>query len=139
MMSAEQRAIVASLAEPPVPKAARILWYQSKALELLSHFLFEPKDPEFFCMRQKRVARDRVMRTKELLGRDLAASIRTLYGLKGCRISVAGPAGDQQVRAASGVTDEAVAATIPLVADGREVGAITMDGSSLSAFFKLKK
>lgn len=71
-MTAEQRAIVASLAQPPVPKAARILWYQSKALELLAHFLFEPKDPEFFCMRQKRVARDRVMRTKELLLRDLA-------------------------------------------------------------------
>ena len=71
-MTSEQRAIVASLAEPPVPKAARILWYQSKALELMSHFLFEPKDPEFFCMRQKRVARDRVVRTKELLVRDLA-------------------------------------------------------------------
>jgi len=71
-MTAEQRAIVASLAAPPVPKAARILWYQSKALELMSHFLFEPKDPEFFCMRQKRVARDRVVRTKELLIRDLA-------------------------------------------------------------------
>ncbi len=71
-MSAEQRAIVASLAEPPVPKAARVLWYQSKALELMSHFLFEPKDPEMFCMRQKRVARDRVVRTKELLLRDLA-------------------------------------------------------------------
>src|SRR5258708_2005106 len=39
-MSAEQRAIVASLAEPPVPKAARIIWYQSKALELMAHFLF---------------------------------------------------------------------------------------------------
>ena len=71
-MTAEQRAIVASLTAPPVPKAARILWYQSKALELMSHFLFEPKDPELFCMRQKRVARDRVMRTKELLLRDLA-------------------------------------------------------------------
>ena len=70
-MSSEQRAIVASLAEPPVPKAARILWYQSKALELMSHFLFEPKDPEFFCMRQKKVARDRVVRTKELLLCDL--------------------------------------------------------------------
>ncbi len=71
-MSAEQRAIVASLAEPPVPKAARILWYQSKALELMSHFLFEPKDPELFCMRQKKVARDRVIRSKELIVRDLA-------------------------------------------------------------------
>src|SRR5256714_2389618 len=71
-MSIQQRAVVSSLAEPPVSKAAQVLWYQSKALELMAHFLFEPKDPEFFCMRQKRVARDRVERTKELLGRDLA-------------------------------------------------------------------
>ncbi len=71
-MSVQQRDVVAGLAQPPVPKAAQILWYQSKALELMAHFLFEPKDPEFFCMRQKRVARDRVERTKELLARDLA-------------------------------------------------------------------
>ena len=71
-MSIQQRSVVASLTEPPVAKAAQILWYQSKALELMAHFLFEPKDPEFFCMRQKRVARDRVERTKELLARDLA-------------------------------------------------------------------
>ena len=71
-MSMEQRAVVASLAEPPVAKAAQVLWYHSKALELMAHFLFAPKDPEFFCMRQKRVARERVERTKELLARDLA-------------------------------------------------------------------
>jgi AraC-like DNA-binding protein len=71
-MSIQQRNVVASLAEPPVAKAAQILWYQSKALELMAHFLFAPKDPEFFCMRQKRVARERVERTKELLKRDLA-------------------------------------------------------------------
>jgi AraC family transcriptional regulator len=71
-MSIEQRTVVASLAEPPVAKAAQILWYQSKALELMAHFLFAPKDPEFFCMRQKRVARERVERAKELLARDLA-------------------------------------------------------------------
>jgi AraC family transcriptional regulator len=71
-MTTEQRKVVASLTEPPVAKAAQILWYQSKALELMAHFLFEPKDPEFFCMRQKRVARDRVERTKEILARDLA-------------------------------------------------------------------
>jgi AraC family transcriptional regulator len=72
VMSVQQRAVVASLAEPPVAKAAQILWYQSKALELMAHFLFAPKDPEFFCMRQKRVARERVERSKELLARDLA-------------------------------------------------------------------
>src|SRR5439155_683475 len=70
-MTIEQRGVVASLAEPPVAKAAQILWYQSKALELMAHFLFAPKDPEFFCMRQERVARERVERTKQLLQRDL--------------------------------------------------------------------
>src|SRR5260370_1235737 len=70
-LSIKQRAVVASLAEPPVSKAAQILWYQSKALELMAHFLFEPKDPEFFCMRQKRVARERVERAKELLSHNL--------------------------------------------------------------------
>jgi AraC family transcriptional regulator len=71
-MSPDQHQVVASLLRPPVSKAAQSLWYQSKALELMSHFLFTPKDPELFCMRQKRVARDRVERTKELLARDLA-------------------------------------------------------------------
>ena len=70
-MTAEQRTVVGSLTEPPVAKAAQVLWYQSKALELMAHFLFEPKDPEFFCVRQKRVARDRVERVKDLLKRDL--------------------------------------------------------------------
>jgi AraC-like DNA-binding protein len=71
-MTPEQRNVVASLTQPPVAKAAQVLWYQSKALELMAHFLFRPKDPEFFCMRQKRVARDRVERTKQRLARDLA-------------------------------------------------------------------
>ncbi len=85
-MSAEQRAIVASLTTPPVPKAARILWYQSKAIELMSHFLFEAKDPEMFCMRQKRVARDRVARVQEMLLRDLAnqPSLESLGQEVGC-------------------------------------------------------
>lgn len=71
-MSTDQHQVAASLLHPPVSKPAQSLWYQSKALELMAHFLFAPKDPEFFCMRQKRVARDRVERTKELLARDLA-------------------------------------------------------------------
>lgn len=71
-MSAEQHSVVATLLRPPVSKSAQSLWYQSKALELMAHFLFTPKDPELFCMRHKRVARDRVARTKELIARDLA-------------------------------------------------------------------
>ncbi|MGI9172475.1 MAG: helix-turn-helix transcriptional regulator [Chthoniobacterales bacterium] len=71
-MGSQQRSVVASLLQPPVPRAAQSLWYQSKALELMAHFLFTPKDPELFCMRQKRVARDRVAQVKQLLARDLA-------------------------------------------------------------------
>ncbi len=85
-MAAEERAVVATLRQPPVPRAAQSLWYQSKALELMSHFLFAPKDPELFCMRQKRVARDRVQRTKELLARDLVnpPSLESLGQEVGC-------------------------------------------------------
>ena len=85
-MTSEQRQVVASLLAPPVSKPAQSLWYESKSLELMSHFLFAPKDPELFCMRQKRVARDRVERTKELLGRDLAnpPTLETLGREVGC-------------------------------------------------------
>jgi AraC family transcriptional regulator len=85
-MTMEQRSVVATLADPPVAKAAQILWYQSKALELMSHFLFAPKDPEFFCMRQKRVARERVERVKEVLARDLAnpPTLETIGQEVGC-------------------------------------------------------
>jgi AraC family transcriptional regulator len=72
-MSLEQRNVTASLVEPPVAKGAQALWYQSKALELMAHFLFLPKAPEMFCMRQKRVARERVERAREILARDLVA------------------------------------------------------------------
>jgi AraC family transcriptional regulator len=85
-MSIQQRDAVAGLAEPPVTKAARILWYQSKALELMAHFLFAPKDPEFFCVRQKRVARERVERVKDVLARDLAnpPTLETIGQVVGC-------------------------------------------------------
>src|SRR3954452_13451055 len=71
-MTAEQHQVVSTLLKPPVSKPAQSLWYQAKALELMAQFLFAPKDPELFCMRQKRVARDRVEHTKELLARDVA-------------------------------------------------------------------
>ncbi len=85
-MTVQQRDVVASLNQPPVARAAQSLWYQSKALELMAHFLFTPKDPELFCMRQKRVARDRVERTKELLARDLVhpPSLEALGQEVGC-------------------------------------------------------
>jgi AraC-like DNA-binding protein len=71
-MTMQQRSAVASLSEPPVTKAAQVLWYQAKALELTAQLFFAPKNPEFFCMRQKRLARERVERVREILTRDLA-------------------------------------------------------------------
>ncbi len=86
LMGSDQRSVVASLLQPPVPRAAQSLWYQGKALELMAHFLFAPKNPELFCMRQKQVARDRVQRTKELLARDVAnpPTLETLGQEVGC-------------------------------------------------------
>ena len=70
-MTLQQRSVVASLSEPPVAKAAQALWYQGKALELMAQFFFAQKEAELFCMRQKRLARERVDRVKEILARDL--------------------------------------------------------------------
>ena len=82
----EQRQVIGTLLHPPVPKAAQALWYRSKALELMSHFLFTAKDPELFCMRQKRIAHERVLRAKDLLGRNLVEppSLETLGQEVGC-------------------------------------------------------
>jgi S1-C subfamily serine protease len=77
-LTAGQRGVVGSLLQPPVPKAAQALWYQSKALELMAHFLFTPKDPELFCMRHKRVARERVKRAQELIARNLAEPVKEM-------------------------------------------------------------
>jgi len=65
--------------------------------------------------------------------RDLAGSIRALYGLQGCRISVVGADGVAHEKAISGAVDEGEYATIPLIADGRTVGGITISGPSVGA------
>src|SRR6266566_2631669 len=41
-MTMQQRSAVASLSEPPVTKAAQVLWYQAKALELMAQLFFAP-------------------------------------------------------------------------------------------------
>lgn len=58
--------LVSRLAQPPISPTAMPLWFQSKVLELIAEFLFTPA-PEMFCERQKRLARERVERVKELL------------------------------------------------------------------------
>ena len=72
-MSPGQEVTFQALRQPPVPVAAQRLWYQAKTLELLSQVLFQPApQEEFFCQRQKRVARERVERTAAILRSHLA-------------------------------------------------------------------
>jgi AraC-like DNA-binding protein len=87
VMSPGQEVTFQALRQPPVPVAARKLWYQAKTLELLSQVLFEPAPKEeFFCQRQKRVARERVERTTAILRTHLAEppDIEALGARVGC-------------------------------------------------------
>ena len=86
-MSPGQEVTFQALRQPPVPVAAQKLWYQAKTLELLSQVLFQPvPQEEFFCQRQKRVARERIERTTAVLRTHLAdpPDIETLGVQVGC-------------------------------------------------------
>jgi len=86
-MSPGQEITFQSLRQPPVPMAAQKLWYQAKTLELLSQILFQATpQAEFFCQRQKRVARERVERTTAILRSHLAEppDIEALGAQVGC-------------------------------------------------------
>jgi AraC-like DNA-binding protein len=86
-MSPGQEVTFQALRQPPVPVAAQKLWYQAKTLELLSQVLFQPApQQEFFCQRQKRVARERVDRTTAILRTHLAEppDIEALGAQVGC-------------------------------------------------------
>lgn len=71
-MTSRQRALALSCGNPPVLAAAQPLWYECKAMELAVEFLFQPMAEELFCVRQKRLARDRVDRTLSILKENLA-------------------------------------------------------------------
>lgn len=82
-----QQQLIASLRQPPVLRAAQFLWYQSKALELMMEFFFQPpKGEELFCARQKAVARDRVNKVIEIISKNLAEtpSLEELGRAVGC-------------------------------------------------------
>jgi AraC-like DNA-binding protein len=86
-MSPGQEVTFQALRQPPVPHAAQKLWYQAKTLEVLSTVLFQPTAAEeFFCQRQKRVARERVDRTTAILRSHLAEppDIEALGAQVGC-------------------------------------------------------
>ena len=60
------------LLQPPVPEAARPMWYRAKAIEILAQTLFAA-DPagELFCQRHQRQNRERMERVRYLIERDL--------------------------------------------------------------------
>jgi AraC family transcriptional regulator len=70
-LTLEQQQFVTSLRHPPVSVAAQPVWYLGKVLELCSHVFFKPEG-EFFCERQKRVARERVDKAVQILRTHLA-------------------------------------------------------------------
>ena len=62
------------LLEPPVPPAARPLWYPAKVAEVMGQILFKAQTEagaELFCERRKRQMRERIDRVCFLLKRDL--------------------------------------------------------------------
>lgn len=72
-LTAGQQQIISTLRQPPVYASAQPLWYQCKALELAVTFLFQPpKEKEFFCTRQQRLAQERVEQVLFLLKQNLA-------------------------------------------------------------------
>ncbi|HEY5792041.1 MAG TPA: AraC family transcriptional regulator [Chthoniobacterales bacterium] len=70
-LSSRVRRLAEQLLDPPHAGIAREVWYHAKVIELLAQSLFSEPGEELFCQRQKRVARERVERVKELLGADL--------------------------------------------------------------------
>ncbi|MDX1953735.1 MAG: AraC family transcriptional regulator [Verrucomicrobiota bacterium] len=72
-LSGGQQQLIASLKTPPVSAAAQDFWYRTKAMEILSHFFFRaPEGEDFFCTRQKKIARDRVEKAMALLKENLS-------------------------------------------------------------------
>lgn len=67
-----QQQLAGSLRQPPVHRAAQSLWYQGKALELMAEFFVTPPGGELFCVRQQRLAQERVERVLTILREDLA-------------------------------------------------------------------
>jgi AraC-like DNA-binding protein len=81
------KALGAALLHPPVSRAALPVWFRGKVLEVLAEAAFEKRgEPEAFCTRQKRLARERVATIKTILERDLGEtpSLEQLGREAGC-------------------------------------------------------
>ena len=73
-LSTRHQKLLDMLKSPPVYAAAQELWYKSKALEVMSEFLFMAPDENktLFCIRQQKIAQERVDKVKNLLEENLA-------------------------------------------------------------------
>lgn len=72
-LTTAQRALAATLRNPSIYAAAQPLWYEAKALELMAEFFVQlPAEEEFFCRRQKRLARERAERVASILREKIA-------------------------------------------------------------------
>ena len=72
---------------PPVNASARLLWFRSKIIEILSHFLYRPEsEPEPIHDKAGRANRERCERVIHLLERDMEnpPSLEMLAGEVGC-------------------------------------------------------
>jgi len=86
-LTLRQQELLASLRNPPVLLEAQVLWYRSKAIELVVELLFQPPgDRELFCARAKRIAHHRVEKVIALLRERLAEppTLEELGRLVGC-------------------------------------------------------
>ena len=79
---------VAECRQPPVAPAARPLWFDGKIREFIALTCFDERSPggEFFCTRQKQLARTRVQRVKQYLAEHLdeTLNLNALARLVGC-------------------------------------------------------
>lgn len=88
-LTSRQQQLLASLREAPVLASAQPLWYQTKALEVVTELFFlAPGGQELFCQRQQRLSAERVEKVVALLRRDLAnpPNLEEIGGVVGCSI-----------------------------------------------------
>ena len=87
-LSTRHQKLLDNLKAPPVLAPAQELWYRSKAIEVISELLFEnPEENQtLFCIRQQRLAQERVEKVKAILESRLAdpPSLEELGKMVGC-------------------------------------------------------
>jgi len=85
-LSAVMLRFVDSMRHPPVFAPAQAVWFQGKALELVSWLFFQPPEGELFCTRAQRASCERVERARRILIERLGEppALEDLGRLVGC-------------------------------------------------------